>query len=85
MTFSQFGCRFSGEVNITFEAEQNGNAINWGGCNEGVFEDDDGNTILDTVSQLFSHTTIQLEVAHKMQQKYLLLMINCLGQVKQIL
>ena len=44
MTFSQYGCPdFSGEVNVTFEAiEQNGNAINWGGCDEGVFEDSDG-------------------------------------------
>ena len=52
MTFSNYGCpEFSGEVNITFEAvEQYGNAINWGGCNDNVFEDDDGNSILDTVS-----------------------------------
>jgi len=54
MTFSNYGCPdFSGEVNITFEAiEQYGNAINWGGCSDNVFEDDDGNTILDTVSQI---------------------------------
>ena len=40
MTFSNYGCPdFSGEVNITFEAiEQNGNAINWGACNDNVFE-----------------------------------------------
>ena len=44
---------FSGEVNITFEAiEQNGSAINLGGCNEDIFEDDDGNTIIDTVSSI---------------------------------
>ena len=54
ITFSQYGCpEFSGEVNITSEAiEQNGNAINWGGCSDNVFDDDDGNTILDTVSQI---------------------------------
>ena len=54
ITFSQYGCPdFSGEVNITYEAiEQYGNGINWGGCSDNVFEDDDGNTILDTVSQI---------------------------------
>ena len=54
MTFSNYGCPdFSGEVNIPFEAiEQYGNAINWGGCSDNIFQDDDGNSILDTVSQI---------------------------------
>tara|TARA_B100001750_G_scaffold177679_1_gene145930 strand:- start:103 stop:2334 length:2232 start_codon:yes stop_codon:yes gene_type:complete len=56
MTMSNWcnpGPTFSGEVNITFEAiEQNGSAINWGGCDESIFEDDEQNTILDTVSTI---------------------------------
>ena len=37
MTMSNWGCPdFSGEVNVTFEAiEENGNAINYGSCDEG--------------------------------------------------
>tara|TARA_Y100001970_G_scaffold286429_1_gene408588 strand:- start:2163 stop:4415 length:2253 start_codon:yes stop_codon:yes gene_type:complete len=46
------GPKFSGEVNITFEAiDENGSGVNYGGCNESVFEVDDIN-ILDTVSQI---------------------------------
>ena len=65
MTFSNYGCPdFSGEVNITFEAiEQYGNAINWGGCNDDIFEDDDGNTILDTVSQIIFPPDNSAEIA----------------------
>ena len=67
MTFSQYGCPdFTGEVNVTFEAiEQNGNAINWGGCDEDVFEDSDGNTILDTVSQIIFPPENSAEVARQ--------------------
>jgi len=67
MTFSNYGCPdFSGEVNITFEAiEQNGNGVNWGGCNDNVFEDDDGNTILDTVSQIIFPPENSAEVARQ--------------------
>lgn len=54
MAFSNYGCpEFSGEVNITSEAVENGGGIgSWGGCDEGIFEDDDGNSILDTVSTI---------------------------------
>jgi len=54
MAFSNYGCpEFSGEVNITKEAVDNGGGIgSWGGCDEGIFEDEDGNTILDTVSTI---------------------------------
>lgn len=54
MVMSNYGCPdFSGEVNITFEAiDEFGNAIqNHSNCDDS-FEDDDGNTILDTVSQI---------------------------------
>ena len=41
------------EVNITFEAvDQGGGIDSWGACNDNIFEDDDGNTILDTVSTI---------------------------------
>ena len=54
MVFSNYGCpEFSGEVNITFEAIENGGGIgSWGACSDDIFEDDDGNTILDTVSTI---------------------------------
>jgi hypothetical protein len=54
MTFSNYGCpEFEGEVNITFEAvDQGGGIDSWGACNDNIFEDDDGNTILDTVSTI---------------------------------
>jgi hypothetical protein len=54
MAFSNYGCpEFSGEVNITKEAVDNGGGIgSWGGCDEGIFEDEDGNIILDTVSTI---------------------------------
>ena len=66
MTMSNWGCPdFSGEVNVTFEAiEENGNAINYGSCDEGdLFEDDDGNTILDTVSQIIYPPDNSAEIA----------------------
>ena len=67
MTFSNWGCPdFTGEVNVTFESiEQNGNAINWGGCDDGIFEDDDGSTILDTVSQIIFPPENSAEVARR--------------------
>ena len=67
MTFSNWGCPdFTGEVNVTFESiEQNGNAINWGGCDDGVFDDNDGNTILDTVSQIIFPPENSAEVARR--------------------
>ena len=44
---------FLGEVNITQEViDQYGNAVNWGGCPDDIFEDDEGNSVLDTVSQI---------------------------------
>jgi hypothetical protein len=54
MVFSNYGCpEFSGEVNITFDAVENGGGIgSWGACSDDIFEDDDGNTILDTVSTI---------------------------------
>jgi len=54
MVFSNYGCpEFSGEVNITFDAIDNGGGIgSWGACSDDIFEDDDGNTILDTVSTI---------------------------------
>ena len=54
MVFSNYGCpEFSGEVNITFDAIENGGGIgSWGACSDDIFEDDDGNTILDTVSTI---------------------------------
>jgi hypothetical protein len=54
MVFSNYGCpEFTGEVNITFEAVENGGGIgSWGACSDDIFEDDDGNTILDTVSTI---------------------------------
>ncbi|MFM1594514.1 MAG: hypothetical protein ACKJRS_09140, partial [Woeseiaceae bacterium] len=54
MVFSNYGCpEFSGEVNITFDAVDNGGGIgSWGACSDDIFEDDDGNTILDTVSTI---------------------------------
>jgi len=54
MVFSNYGCpEFTGEVNITFEAIENGGGIgSWGACSDDIFEDDDGNTILDTVSTI---------------------------------
>ena len=54
MMFSNYGCpEFTGEVNITFEAVENGGGIgSWGACSDDIFEDDDGNTILDTVSTI---------------------------------
>ena len=65
LTFSNWGCPdFTGEVNVTFESiEQTGNAINWGGCGDDVFDDDDGNTILDTVSQIIFPPDNSAEVA----------------------
>ena len=67
MTFSNYGCPdFSGEVNITFEAiEQYGNAINWGACNDNIFEGDDGVSILDTVSQIIFPPENSAEVARQ--------------------
>ena len=67
MTFSNWGCPdFTGEVNVTFESiEQNGNAINWGGCDDGIFEDNDGSTILDTVSQIIFPPDNSAEVARR--------------------
>ena len=67
MTFSNW-CSpppdFTGEVNVTFEAiDQNGNAINWGGCDEDVFDDGQGNSILDTVSQIIFPPSNSAEVA----------------------
>jgi hypothetical protein len=54
MVFSNYGCpEFSGEVNITYDAVENGGGIgSWGACSDDIFEDDDGNTILDTVSTI---------------------------------
>jgi len=54
LVFSNYGCpEFSGEVNITFDAIDNGGGIgSWGACSDDIFEDDDGNTILDTVSTI---------------------------------
>jgi|TARA_B110000483_G_scaffold64375_1_gene80135 hypothetical protein len=54
MSFSNYGCpEFAGEVNITSEAVDAGGGIqSWGGCDEGIFEDEDGNSILDTVSTI---------------------------------
>ena len=54
MMFSNYGCpEFTGEVNITFEAVEDGGGIgSWGACSDDIFEDDDGNTILDTVSTI---------------------------------
>ena len=65
MTFSNYGCpEFSGSVTITHEAiEQYGNAINWGNCDDNIFEDDDGNIILDTVSQIIFPPDNSAEVA----------------------
>jgi hypothetical protein len=69
MTMSNYcnpGPTFTGEVNITFDAiDQNGNAINYGGCSEDIFEDDDGNTILDTVSTIIFPPSNSAEVARQ--------------------
>ena len=66
MTFSNWGVRFYGGGNVTFESiEQNGNAINWGGCDDGIFEDNDGSTILDTVSQIIFPPDNSAEVARR--------------------
>jgi hypothetical protein len=69
MTMSSYcnpGPTFTGEVNITFDAiDQNGNAINYGGCSEDIFEDDDGNTILDTVSTIIFPPSNSAEVARQ--------------------
>lgn len=59
------GPTFTGEVNITFDAiDQNGNAINYGGCPEDIFEVD-GNTILDTVSTIIFPPSNSAEVARQ--------------------
>ncbi len=66
MSFSNWcqpGPQFSGEVNITFEAiEENGSGINWGNCDEDIF-DVDGSTILDTVSRIIFPPSNSAEVA----------------------
>ena len=67
MTMSNAGCpTFTGEVNITFDAiEQNGTAINYGNCSEEIFEDEDENTILDTVSTIIFPPSNSAEVARQ--------------------
>ena len=55
------GPTFTGEVNITFENEE----INMGNCEENVFHDDDGNTILDTVSTIIFPPDNSAEVARQ--------------------
>ncbi len=38
---------------LPFDAVENGGGIgSWGACSDDIFEDDDGNTILDTVSTI---------------------------------
>tara|TARA_B100001250_G_scaffold412342_1_gene443289 strand:- start:37 stop:2310 length:2274 start_codon:yes stop_codon:yes gene_type:complete len=69
MTMSNFcnpGPTFSGEVNITFEAiEQNGSAINMGGCSDEIFLDEDENTIIDTVSTIIFPPSNSAQVARE--------------------
>ena len=67
MVFSNYGCpEFTGEVNITFEAVENGGGIgSWGACSDDIFEDDDGNTILDTVSTIIFPPSNSAEVARQ--------------------
>ena len=65
MSFSNYGCpEFEGEVNITFEEVDNGGGIaSWGACSDNIFEDDDGNMILDTVSAIIFPPDNSAEVA----------------------
>ena len=67
MVFSNYGCpEFTGEVNITFEAVENGGGIgSWGACSDDIFEDDDGNSILDTVSTIIFPPSNSAEVARQ--------------------
>ena len=57
IVFSNYGCpEFSGQVNITHEAVENGGGIgSWGACDESIFEEEIGGetvTILDTVDAI---------------------------------
>ena len=71
-------------MNVTFESiEQNGNAINWGGCDDGIFEDNDGSTILDTVSQIIFPRIILQKLHVVMQPKRLLRIASFSDQGKR--